>query len=224
MPVVPDSHVSHWVIRSNVMATRGLSLLFLILGLILTVKAQSPVDPSSARFMAQVLGILLICGPLLFLVFLEDIQISVDPQNQRMRIRRANWFRSKLITRAFSELADVRTLKHGRSSQGIVIYTLLLEFQDGQRLNPGLWSFSPQTIDRIVERLILETGCQATLPAPRPSLQSNDLILPAIGAVATYVVWYRIQVGPWCLAMWHGTAPIFIMGVAFVSIFIWRRI
>jgi hypothetical protein len=44
------------------------------------------------------------------------------------------------------------------------------------------------------------------------------LSLIALGsAVGIYVIWYWFEVGQFCLAMWFGTAPFFIIGISFIS-------
>lgn len=36
-------------------------------------------------------------------------------------------------------------------------------------------------------------------------------LLAIIGSILSYAIWYRMQVGPWCPAMWFGTAPPILM-------------
>lgn len=46
------------------------------------------------------------------------------------------------------------------------------------------------------------------------------LAVSAGGGWLGYVIWYRCHIGPWCPAMWGGTAPPVIMLV--IAGMIWR--
>lgn len=46
----------------------------------------------------------------------------------------------------------------------------------------------------------------------------NNLVALVGGGIAAYALWYRFNVGPWCIAMWFGSAPLLIIAVTFVAI------
>jgi len=37
-------------------------------------------------------------------------------------------------------------------------------------------------------------------------------------AVGGYALWYRLDVGPWCPAMWHGTLPPLAIGLGYLTL------
>ena len=71
----------------------------------------------------------------------------------------------------------------------------------------GRWSLDPAEINALAEQLAAAVGCGCRLGAPRYPLAARHLPVALAGAAVLYALWFRLAVGPWCAAMWHGTAP-----------------
>ncbi len=54
-------------------------------------------------------------------------------------------------------------------------------------------------------------------PMAKAATTTSNLLALASG-VGAYAVWYRLNVGPWCPAMWFGTAPLLMIGVVFFTV------
>lgn len=54
-------------------------------------------------------------------------------------------------------------------------------------------------------------------PMVKAGTTTNNLIALASG-VGVYAIWYLFNVGPWCPAMWFGTAPLLMIGVVFLAV------
>ena len=172
---------------------------------------------AAARWLGVLLAVIGVSG----LLFLEEVLTTVDKAGRRLLLdRRTRWNRSRTGI-PFSHIDSVRVVKVGSSSDGTPSYWLQVLLKGGRSCATGVWSLDEAHVGRLAEQLAAEVGCgchreaadrTASALAPIAVLQ---IAVAALGALGSYALWYRLSVGPWCPAMWFGTAPPVFMLLAF---------
>lgn len=217
--------------KSNSQMTKALSLGALVLGLVLFFLSRHSAHPEASS--ALWLGYFLIaCGPI-FWLFIDDVSVWVDDKTEALQIEKKNFFHHSLNRFSFAEVECVRALRMGRT-QGPLSYQLVIVLKNSQQINTGRWSFDQSEITHEAETLAQILKCKTEFGLIVQAMDSNiniagfsihQIILAIVISVVMYAIWYRCQVGAWCPAMWHGTAPVVIIGLGFVaSLRVLRRI
>lgn len=193
----------------------------LLLGLVfvwLTADA-TPADSNAAA--ARWLGVLLAGVGVGGLVFIEHVTITPEPARRCLIIERRRLWGHRHDERSFDEIAAVRVATIGQQSKGTRSYWLQLQPLRGPVIQTGRWSHDQSEIHALADRLAATIGC--TCERGRDELAASSttawqVLAAAAGALLVYAIWFRVSVGPWCAAMWFGTAPPVILLIAFGSL------
>jgi hypothetical protein len=156
---------------------------------------------------AMWLGVLLAGVGLAGLIFDERIVTTVDPGKRCLRIDCRRRWGSVTLTVPFDEVGSVNVVRVGSHSDGTPSYWLQIERQGGRVHSTGRWSTNDAEIRRLAGRLAGEIGCDCRGGNPLNPATATHVLAAAVGAVVLYAVWFRFSAGPWCPAMWFGTAP-----------------
>ena len=111
------------------------------------------------------------------------------------------------INRLAPLLNITKLARLGSRSDGTPSFWLQIERAGGKVFSTGRWSTSETEIRRLAERLSAEIGCECRGGIPLSPASAGRVAAAAIGAVVLYAAWFRFSAGPWCPAMWFGTAP-----------------
>jgi hypothetical protein len=208
---------SQWTIRSNTGSNQLVGVFTLVLGIpcvLLTIHNFK----SSANTMAGFcLGILLIGAGVFSLLFLEEISTTVDPERRRLIIEKKSRVGHKTSVVGFDEIASVLVNSAG-GHEGPKNYHLKISLKNGKTDTTGRWSLDQGEIVAIAGQLAAEIGCESNPGLIVHPINATQIVYSGIGAVILYPIWFRIWVGPWCPAMWFGTAPPVIILIAFFGI------
>ncbi len=206
-----------WQIRSNSTKSLVLSAGVLAVGILFIWLTRHGAAGDTDIAAARWLGVLLAAVGLAGLVFAEEIVVTVEAQRRALKIEKRRWVGNWRVSVPFEEIAAVNVAKVGTRSDGTPSFWLQLERRDGTVVGTGRWSTRETEINRLAERLSAEIGCGCgTGHSPAPA-SVGRVAAAVVGAALVYVAWYRVTVGPWCGAMWHGTAPAVIMLASFAA-------
>jgi hypothetical protein len=173
---------------------------------------------------AMWLGVLLAGVGLAGLIFDERIVTTVDPEERCLRIDCRRRWGSISLTVPFDEVVSVNVARVGSHSDGTPSFWLQIERQGGKVHSTGRWSTNEAEIGRLAGRLAEEIGCECQGGNPLNPATAGHVIAAAIGAVVLYAAWFRFSAGPWCPAMWFGTAPpVFILAGFALLLGLFRR-
>lgn len=164
-----------------------------------------------------ILGSLLAYGGVVGFLWTEDVEIFL--KNNDIIVKRKNLFRSKEQIYSLDDIEKVHVATIGRA-QGPHSYHLLIYRKSGGSIKTGRWSWNQSEMLLAAEQLSLQlhsfhTSGLIVHPIVR-NVTVEEVPIPqtvlALGiAIFIYALWYRWQVGPWCPAMWFGSAPVVII-------------
>lgn len=204
-----------WNIHSNKNKSRFLALVAGLIGIALAVMAKSHVQQSNGALAAFWLGVMLIAIAAVALLEDETITITVDTHRRELFFLKKSWLGQQKTRVPFTSVEGVAVRRVGRVDQ-FPSYHLQIRLKNGRHLKTGRWSFDLSEINDLGSQLVNAIGCPFHEgPVPR-ALGAQQAIFAAIGAVIVYVIWYRFTTGQICPAMWFGTAPPVVMGLAFL--------
>jgi len=181
----------------------------LLVGLLfIWLTCRIPVQDSNT-VAAMWLGVMLIAVGLAAIILAEEVVTTVDPGERCLRIDCRRRWGSVSMTVPFDDVVSVNVARVGSRSDGTPSFWLQIERAGGKAFSTGRWSLSETEIRRLAERLSAEIGCGCRGGGGmRLSPASvGRVAAAAIGAVVLYAAWFRFSAGPWCPAMWFGTAP-----------------
>ena len=196
-----------WKIQSNTGKGLVMASGSLLVGLVfiwLTCRIPTP-DSNTAA--AMWLGVLLVGAGLAAIILGEDVVTTVDPGQRCLRLDCRRRWGSVSLTVPFDDVVSVNVARVGSRSDGTPSFWLQIKCAGGKIHSTGRWSTNEGEIRRLAERLADEIGCQCQGGYPLNPASAGHIIAAAIGAVVFYAAWFRFSVGPWCPAMWFGTAP-----------------
>jgi len=196
-----------WDIRSDAGKSGLLAVAMGLVGALFVTLARGRSDPSGNALAAFWLGVLLIGIALGGLIMAESVVLTVDPDRRALRFQRRNFWGRSAYLRPFASVDSVGVVKVGTDRGDAPSYFLVVNLRDGRVEGTGRWSLDPAEINALAEQLAAAIGCGCRLGAPRRPLAAKHLPVALAGSVALYALWFRLEVGPWCPAMWHGTAP-----------------
>lgn len=211
--------------KSNSQATKVLFLGSAVLGAVFCYVTKSSSLDSQKVIQAVWLGRLLIAIGVIGWLLVDEVSIALDDKKKVLRIRRQNYLRDSSSFVPLDQIENVRSLRMG-SGKGPAAYQVVIELKNSNQINTGRWSFNQAEIIGEAESLshILESEVKTGLivhpvnaDIAIAGYKVNQMILAVAISVAIYAVWFRYQVGPWCPAMWHGTAPVFIIALSFAA-------
>jgi len=207
-----------WQVTSNSQQSAAIAGGCLAVGALFVwlTRGAAPGDTTSTS--ALWLGVLLAAVGVAGLVFAEDVVVTVEPSRRRLRVERRMRWGQKSTEVAFDEVSSVRVVKVGSGSEGTPSYWLQILTRSGTSLATGRWSTDEAEMNRLARQLADAVGCGCEHGEPLPPTGAAHLAVAAAGAVVVYALWFRVQVGPWCPAMWFGTAPPVIMLLSFAAL------
>jgi hypothetical protein len=145
----------------------------------------------------------------------EVVSTTVHPNQKFLEIdSRRRWGKSRVVI-SFDEIASINVVRVGDRTDGTPTFWLQIERQDRKRFFTGGWSTSEREMGFLAERLAEEIGCDRHGGNPPNPASVGQVASSLIGAVILYVMWYRLVVGDWCMAMWFGTFPPIFLLLAF---------
>ena len=174
--------------------------------LFISLTCRIPVQDSNA-VAAMWLGVMLIAVGLAAFIMGEDVVTTVDPGQRFLRVDCRRRLGNVSMTVPFDDVASVNVTRVGSRSDGTPSFWLQIERVGGKAFSTGRWSLSETEIRRLAERLSAEIGCECRGGIPLSPASAGRVAAAAIGAVVLYAAWFRFSAGPWCPAMWFGTAP-----------------
>ncbi len=196
-----------WEIRSDAGKSGLLAVAMGLVGALFVYLTRGPGGPSGNALAAFWLGILLLGIALGSLIMAESVVLTVDPGRRVLRFQRRSFWGRRTCLRPFAAVESVGVVKLGTDRGDAPSYFLVVNLRDGQVEGTGRWSLDPAEINALAEQLAAAVGCGCRLGAPRYPLAARHLPVALAGAAVLYALWFRLAVGPWCAAMWHGTAP-----------------
>lgn len=168
---------------------------------------------------ARGLGLLLFIIGVAAIIFIEDIVTMIDPTKKVIHYKVTTRFNSSQRTISFSDVESIRVSRlgnHGSSRTPAYMASLVLKSQE--KLSTGRWSFLEDEIQQLADDLSATIGCERSgLPAIDTSKDVQNFILALILGILTWVIYYRIKIGPLCPAMWGGNAPTLVILFSFLS-------
>jgi hypothetical protein len=188
------------------------------LGLMLVFLVNSCKEETITTLSAYLSGILLISLALGVFIYSEKVSIQIDTKLKNLKFHKKSLFEIKNYTLKFEEIDSVQVLTIGRGHRGIVTYHLVIFLKNGKRELPGRFSLIQSEIISDAERLADTVGCKFTSDRRYNQLGGIHYILAAGGSFLIYAIWYKSTTGPFCLAMWFGTAPVVIIGFSFLAL------
>lgn len=159
------------------------------------------------------LGVLLAGTGMAGIILTGRVVTTVDPAGRRLRIECSGPWGTRSEEMLFDDVACIRVA--GVGSRSPRSFWLQIEIVGGKRHSIGRWSGNEEEMNRLAARLCAEIGCDYRGTRPVPPASTVQVLLSASGAVILYAAWFRATVGPWCEAMWFGTAPPVILLTAF---------
>ena len=213
-----------WQITSNTAKTTAVSVGSLGVGLgFIWLTRRVPVGDTNG-VAAMWLGVMLAGLGLAGLIFREEVVITVDSGRRALRIeRRRRWGNVQTVV-PFDDVRAVKVAKVGTRSDGTPSFWLQLERREGKMIGTGRWSANEAELGRLAEWLATEIGCACESGEPATPASVGPVVAAVAGAVGLYAALYRLSVGPWCEAMWDGSAPAgFILTAFTVLLGGWRR-
>jgi len=181
----------------------------LLVGLLfIWLTCRIPVQDSNT-VAAMWLGVLLVGVGLAAMIWAEEVVTTVDPEQRVLRFDCRRRWGNVSMTVPFDDVASVNVARVGSRSDGTPSFWLQIERVGGKAFSTGRWSLSETEIRRMAERLSAEIGCECRGGGGMPLSPASvgRVATAAIGAVILYAAWFRYSIGPWCPAMWFGTAP-----------------
>jgi hypothetical protein len=211
LTIESDTAQSSWL-------TIGLALLGCVIGYAAW-NAQITPEKQEAITAATWLSALLVVGSLASLLFLEKKILTLDPATKELQLVAKGLFGTRTLLFPFSSITGVHVSRIGNSTKGIPSYWLRFTTQDGKNISTGRWSYDQQEMLDLAEKLSSMIGCATSeAGATLNPVTGMSVLAATLSAVVIYMLWYRFSIGPWCVAMWFGTAPPVIMGVVFLVV------
>ena len=208
------THRPAWTLGSNTGKDQLLGAVILCAGIPFILLTYSKLGTAPNVTAAFGLGVLLCAVGLLTLLLKEDISVLVDPSSRKLTVRKTSRFGQKTTVIPFEQVASVNV--HCPGGKGPRNYFLKLRLKNGKVERTGKWSYDQREMVALAGRLAAEIECPVSTGLLVQPVNAIRVVVSAAGAVLIYVFWYRIKVGPWCPAMWGGTAPFVIILVAFL--------
>lgn len=209
---MPDN----WKIESSKKSTALVVGFCGLLGLTFIALTHAHLHEQSSAQGGFLLGVLFLAIGAATLLFKDSSEILVNGKSRELLVKSRGFLKNSDKVIPFSAVSGVSVrLVTGKDASS---YYLQLQLRDGTIQKTGLWSFTQSEVTSVAERLAEDIGCPLTQPWKVYPYTVVHAGVAAAGAVMVYLIWYRGFVGPFCPAMWAGTAPPFIVVVAFFNI------
>ena len=211
--------MSSLIICSNKKSSLWLGVFISILGILILYLTSRSTDLNSNQAAARGLGLLLFILGVAAVIFVEDIKTTIDPIKKTIDYQMTTRFSSRRRKILFSEVESVRVSRvghHGSSRTPAYMASLVLKSKE--ILRTGRWSILEDEIQQLADEISMMIGCERSgLPQINTSKEAQNFILSLILGILTWVIYYRLKIGPLCPAMWGGNAPAVVILSSFLS-------
>lgn len=213
-------------IRSNQSKNIILAIILILVGALFVWKLYDAIPLDSNQSAALWLGYLLLFIGAAALTWNEQIITEFDRDRQQVRQLAKNLFESRMRHIPFSDIERIGVARVGRASSNTEFYFLTLVLKNGERLGTGHWVMSREEAYQQAQEIASFVGCAVNDgKLPNPAMNSSNLAIAVLIGIAIYAVYYRKAVGPWCPAMWFGSAPpIIILSSTWTAFTLLRRL
>jgi hypothetical protein len=213
-----------WQVTSNTSKSLAAAVGSLAVGLLFIWLTRHARAGDTNAVAAMWLGVMLAAVGLAGLIFSEEIVVTVETAQRRLRIECRRRWGNVAVSVPFDDVGSVNVVRVGSRSDGTPTFWLQIERRDGKTFGTGRWSTKEAEMGRLAERLAAEIGCECQNGNPAGPASVGHVAVSVLVAVALYAGWFRVSVGPWCEAMWYGTAPaVFILAMFAVVLGLVRR-
>lgn len=156
----------------------------------------------------------------------EQVTTEFDRERQQVRQLAKNLFESRIRHIPFSDIERIGVARIGRPSSKTEFYFLTLILKNGERLGTGHWVMSREAAYHQAQEIAGLVGCAVNDGRlPNPAMNSSNFAIAVLIGIAIYAMYYRKAVGPWCPAMWFGSAPpIIILSSTWTAFTLLRRL
>lgn len=213
-------------IQSNRNKNIILATALMLLGALFVWKLHDVTPLNSNQSAALWLGYLLLFIGAAALTWNEQVTTEFDRERQQVRQLAKNLFESRMRHIPFSDIERIGVARVGRPSSNTEFYFLTLILKNGERVDTGHWVMSREAAYHQSEEIAGFVGCAVNDgKLPNPSMNSSNLAIAVLIGIAIYAAYYRKAVGPWCPAMWFGSAPpIIILSSTWTAFTLLRRL
>jgi|GEM_PF-6252697 len=210
------------IIESNTKKNNLISVVLLIVGLtflLLTAKIDNPDRNQKAAYL---LGLLLSSLSGVALINQDQRKIEVQSNKNRVVYTQKSLFGAEEVRMIpFNHLQLIGVTGIGRRDiGGARSYFIYLKLKNGETISTGYSSFDEHKTKELAAEIAQAIGCEHS-PVPIRPLDSElieNAILAGFIAALSWMIFYRFKIGPWCEAMWFGTAPgLFMLSVGISS-------
>jgi len=205
-----------WVIHSDRNKHQLLFVFGIAIGILFIFLSYSQINTSSNHLAAFWLGlfIFLICA----IALIEDSQTTVEvfTDKKYLRILKISRFTSKISKINFSDIDHI--FVGSRVRKNLETFYLALKLKNGKTIGTSKWSFNQDEIIQIAQQLAESIHCPVEQSTYFYPLNTTRYLLSGAGSILIYAIWYKSQVGPFCSAMWFGSAPALIISFSFLFI------
>lgn len=220
----PQKNLQRWTIDSKKSDLKTINLATGFVGLIFIFITYQRTTESSNVLAAFYLGYFLALMSLCVFIFSEDTTMEVCSDNERLNIKKASLLNSKIYVILFNQIKSVQITTYGSRSKGLPTFHILFKLKNGKTEATNYFTVSEDEAVQLAQRLINDIGCENNLGeyfnSSRQDLVSVFRVFASfVGSVFIYILWYKITIGQPCVAMWHGTTPVLIIGCSFLIIY-----
>ncbi len=216
--VVRESEERVMRIESNTLKNLLLGTGFVLLGVLMLSLTQGKTDLSRDHQLIYLMGLFILLAGTATILLNERVVILVYPERGSLTVRTSSLRGSEVRVIPFAAIRSVDVVKLGQTHKGTRSYHLNIALKTGEKILTRRNSRDGDEINELARELSGLIGCKTDeAPAPQP-IELGQILVSLSGAILVYVAWYRFTVGPWCRAMWFGTAPPVVMLLTFTAI------
>ncbi len=205
-------------IESNTRKNIFLGIGVFLFGALMLSLTRGRTDHSRDHQLLHIIGLLFLFVGTAVIVLHERVLILVSPHRKTLTMRKSSLRGRELRIIPFASIQSVDVITLGQTHKGTRSYHLNLTLKTGEKIRTGRSSRVGDEIHGIARELSDLVGLEPNDTLRAPSTELAPFLFALLGAVLVYGIWYRLSVGPWCRAMWFGTAPPVIMLLAFMAI------
>jgi hypothetical protein len=209
---------SNWMLPSSKTRHFLISSFIGFIGIVLFIVGKNTALIFGTYLSLTQLGQIFFVGSFLYYAFVDQISLEVDEKNSLVIFHRKNILERKLEKISFNEFKSIQVKKIGRTNDSIHSFHLVLKLKNDRSIFPGFVSTDISEISEIAEKLSVIMGCSFEQPQLINQTHTRKTFFALLLSILIYAFWYRFKVGPWCPAMWGGSAPLVIITSVFFII------
>lgn len=199
-------------IQTNRKRNFYLSITLALLGSFFVWKMQGIASPNNNQLAALGLGYLLLVLCAAGIVLDEQILTEFDSERKQIRQKTKNLFQSQVRYIPYTDVERIGVARVGRPSNATEFYFLTLVLKNGDHVGTGHWVMSRENAYQQAQDIATRVGCSVNEGRlPNSKMNLSNLAIALLTGFSVYAIYYRKSVGPWCPAMWFGSAPLVIV-------------